>query len=268
MIIDSKLLQPRLSPQAVATILTVEPDEEYRSGLRLCLQDNGFAVVEIADGAEVFAELDKKCIDLLIMEYYLPGIDSANFVREICARYDVPVILTSQRARVIQRIIGLEMGADDFLTRPFELDELVARVRVVLRRMRRKRGSFAPVEAAASARSKLLYRFDNLMFDVGRRELRSAEGSMIELTSMEIDLLFTFVQNPQRPLSRVSIIESLGKGGDGAAVRTIDVLVSKLRKKLEDGHRDADIIKTVRGAGYVFTPDVFQEGSHGISDAR
>lgn len=260
MITDSKYLSSRPSLRAAATIMTIEPDEEFRRELRIGLQDNCFEVVEVTHALDVFEELGRRSVDLLIIEYYIPGVDSATFVRDICERYETPVILISQRARIVQKIVGLEMGADDFLIRPFEFDELVARIPAVLRRVRRRQISPGPDKVVECAVQKPLYRFDSLLFDAGKRELRSTEGHLIELTSMEIDLLYTFVQNPQRPLSRLSIIESLGKGGDGAAVRTIDVLVSKLRKKLENGLRDAGIIKTVRGAGYVFTSEVEQEG--------
>jgi two-component system, OmpR family, response regulator len=259
MIIDRKPLSPKSSQQGGATILVIEPDEDTRRELRLVLQDNGFDVIEIINSLEAFVELEKKRPDLIIMEYCLPGTDSAKFVREICDQYEVPVILISLKARVIQKIICFEMGADDFLTKPFEFDELVARARAVLRRRRPKHETLPPTKNGVISCQKLLFCFDDLSFDMGRRELRSAKGQLIELTSMEIDLLYTFVQSPQRPLSRMSIIQSLGKGDDGAAIRTIDVLVSKLRKKLENGNRDTEIIKTVRGAGYLFTPEILQQ---------
>lgn len=255
MIPASKAQFAKPLPLATATILTVEPDDQFRSALRLVLEDSGFDVIESANGLDIFSILESRQVDLVLMEYFLPGVDGANLVRNICSEYEFPVVLISQRARVIQKIVGLEMGADDFLSRPIELDELVARMRAILRRARRAPEA-TPKEHVSAVGRKYLYRFENLVFDAGRRELRHAEGHLLELTSMEIDLLHTFVQNPQRPLSRLSIIEGLGKAGDGAAVRTIDVLVSKLRKKLEYGQRDADIIKTVRGAGYVFTPDI------------
>ena len=170
----------------------------------------------------------------------------------ICNQLALPLIIVSNRGRAINKVIGLELGADDYMCKPIDLDELVARVHAVLRRTRRQRGPAFKAPVAIGGLPK--YRFDGWELDSGRRTLASAQSGMLDLTSTEIDLLLIFVKNAQVPLSREHIVQQLGKSSDAAIGRAVDVLVSKLRRKLEsDG---VEIIKTVRGAGYVFTASV------------
>jgi two-component system, OmpR family, response regulator len=248
-------------------VLIVDHDAVMRSKTCEGLADNGLTVIETGSLREAKAVLAGARFDLVAVEHHMPGEDGMEFVRDVTTRFDVPLIIVSDRARLINRVIGLEMGADDFVAKPFEMDELVARVRAVLRRSRRR-----PVDQSTPATGRPLqsaiYHFNGCEFDLGRRLLTRHDGAVIDLTSNEIDLLAAFVTNPQRPLSRVEILEHMGKDGDPTAARTIDVLISKLRRKIEPLGGQPGLVTTVRGAGYSFTTEVRSGGTNRLPDAR
>lgn len=237
-------------------ILVIDHDAATRRLLMHCFEDAGMEVKEASNGKEAWAIMAKYEPHLITLEQNLPGEDGLQLLREICSTRNAAIIIVSDRSRVMNRIVGLEMGADDFVPKPFDVDELTARVRAVLRRARRAAASQLNEKVAQASSSGGRYKFEAFDFDCGRRQLQTGNGTPIELTSMEFDLLAIFVLNSQRPMSRLAIIESLGKECDSASVRTIDVLISKLRRKIEPNERHPQIIKTVRGAGYVFTPNV------------
>jgi len=230
-------------------ILVADSDFELRQSVCLSLADNGFYVFEAAHYSELGIVETDRTISLAVVEPDGLGGNGMHLVRFICDQVGLPLIIISHKGRALNKVIGLELGADDYMCKPIDNDELVARIRAVLRRTRRQR---LPALDTSVVRSGLpRFRFEGWELDAGRRTLACPKGIFLELTSTEIDLLVIFAKNPQVPLSREVIIERLGKRSDSAAVRTIDVLVSKLRRKLE--REGNEMIKTVRGSGYVFT---------------
>jgi len=232
-------------------ILVVDDDPKVRVLLRRCLEGEGFIVSEAKDGREMHLCLDRQPVSLITLDLALGAENGLDLARDIRKQRSVPIIMLTGKGDSIDRIVGLEIGADDYLVKPFELRELVARIRAVLRRV-------AP--AAAGAATGQRYAFDGWVFHVNQRWLKAVNGQEQELTTSEFNLLEAFVKRPQRVLSRNDIMDLL-KGHDWSPIdRSIDNLVARLRKKIE---KDADrprLIKTVRGVGYTFTADVVRQG--------
>ncbi len=241
-----------LLPTAKDLILVADCDAAVREAICLGLRDNGLDVVEAGSYPQFAAAAENANISLVIIEPDGMEADGMELVRFICNQVGLPLIIVSNKGRAINKIIGLELGADDYMHKPIDVDELVARIRAVLRRTRRQQFSGRGLTARGSKFP--IFRFDGWELDAARRTLTCPKGILLDLTSTEIDLLLILVKNAQAPLSREMIIDQLGKRNDSSDCRTIDVLVSKLRRKLE-GEGD-QMIKTVRGAGYVFTAAV------------
>jgi DNA-binding response OmpR family regulator len=226
-------------------ILVVDDDPKVRTLLRRCFEAEGYRVSEAKDGAELRSQLGREAIGLITLDLGLGAENGLDLAREIRAAHGVPIIMLTGRGDAIDRIVGLEVGADDYLAKPFELRELVARVRAVLRR-----SGGAP--AVASSQPGACYSFDCWLFDTARRTLVRKSGEAMELTTSEFNLLEAFVKRPQRVMSRDEIMDLL-KGHDWSPVdRSIDNLVARLRKKIEPDPDHPSLIKTVRGVGYVF----------------
>ncbi|WP_029416651.1 response regulator [Brevundimonas bacteroides] len=224
---------------AASRIIIVEDDPEIRSLVRALLVQEGY-VCEAAEDAERFwriAAIDAP--DLVILDIMMPGEDGLSLCRRLRAQSDVPVLITSARAEPLDRVIGLEIGADDYLSKPFEPRELIARTRALLRRTRS-----APRQRGAS--------FGGWRVDYGARSLTSPEGEIVELTSGEFDLLAVLTRHPLRVLSRDDIMDALHGRSADAFDRSIDIQVSRLRRKLRDDPRSPQLIRTVRNAGYLF----------------
>lgn len=237
-----------------ARILIVDDDPEVRLLLRRCLEREAYAVAEARNGEELFAELGKGRVDLITLDLALGGEDGLEIARRIRARYNVPIVMISGKSDTIDRVVGLELGADDYITKPFHLREVLARLRAVLRRY--EAGSPGSRDASSGAGAGSRFRFENWVLDMTRRELLSETGSLQELTTAEFNLLEIFVKRPGRVLSRDNIMDHL-KGSDWSPLdRTIDNLIVRLRKKIEADPNTPRLIKTVRGVGYVFTPEV------------
>lgn len=231
-------------------ILVVDDEAEIRTLLRRCFERDGYAVAEARNGAELRVRLDDAHLALVTLDLTLGGEDGLELAREIRARRNVPIIMITGKGDTIDRVVGLELGADDYITKPFELREVLARVRAVLRRY--AAGS-EPHPAAGLADER--YEFDGCTLDVGRREVCAADGSPTELTTAEFNLLHVFVKRPKRVLSRDNIMDLL-KGHDWSPLdRSIDALVGRLRKRIEADPNAPKLIKTVRGVGYIFTTD-------------
>jgi len=211
------------------------------------LQQNGFTVCQAGSGSEMWGMFEQQSVDLVLLDIMLPGKNGIDLCREIRARSGVPIIFISAKGDETDRVIGLELGADDYIPKPVGTRELVARVRAVLRRGPLDRsGDVSPDERA---------RFDGWEVDLRRRSVYSPTGASIELTGAEFDLLASFISSPQRILGRERLIElSRARLGD-ASDRSIDVLVSRLRRKLSSAGRPAPI-STIRGVGYMLTADV------------
>lgn len=228
-------------------VLLVEDDPGLRVLVARALQQNGFAVIQASSGAEMWNSLEQRAVDLILLDVMLPGKNGIDLCREIRARNSVPIIFISAKADETDRVIGLELGADDYIPKPFGTRELIARVRAVLRRR--------VVGSTPGAAEGEKMRFAGWSVDLRRRTVLSPSGASIDLTGAEFDLLASFVGSPQRVLGRERLIElSRVRLGD-ASDRSIDVLVSRLRRKLSSAGELAPIV-TVRGVGYMLTADV------------
>jgi DNA-binding response OmpR family regulator len=228
------------------SIILVEDDPSLRTLTARALRSHGYDVRTAATGAEMWAMLDGAPADLIVLDIMLPGTSGLDLFRRLRREGNVPVIFVSARGSEEDRVLGLELGADDYLPKPFSTRELVARVGAVLRR-----GLGDPAEESGGQE----FRFGGWRLIPARHELRSPEGTLVDLTGAEFDLLTTFVSQPQRVIGRQRLIElSRMRMGDSSD-RSIDVLVSRLRRKLGEGAQGAPIT-TVRGVGYMFTAEV------------
>ncbi len=235
--------------QGAPHILIVDDHREIRDLVSRALAKEGFRVSAAADGRAMQKVLADARIDLILLDLMLPGEDGLSLCRGLRAQSNIPIIMLTAKGDEVDRVIGLEMGADDYLPKPFSSRELIARIRAVLRR-----GRLAP-DAQASARPRR-YRFDRWTLDVGARELLREDGVTVPLSSGEYDLLITLIEHPHRVLSREQLLD-LARGRSASAFdRSIDTQVSRLRKKIEIDPGDPKIVKTVWGGGYSFTPAV------------
>ncbi|WP_332690391.1 response regulator [Devosia sp.] len=227
-------------------ILVVDDDDQVRRMLRRCFEDEGYRVSEAADQPGVDAALATG-IDLITLDLNLGGTDGLAIARTVRQNWDLPIIMITGKGDMIDRIVGLEIGADDYIAKPFHLREVLARVRSVLRRA-------GPRTQPAAAPSTARVGFDGFVLDLDRRELSGPDGVDIRITSGEFDLLALFAQHPHRVLSRDQIMDLL-KGHDWAPNdRSIDNQIARLRKLIEADIQQPRLLKTVRGAGYSFTP--------------
>jgi len=243
---------------AATTILVVDDDPDVRVLLRDCLEMEGYRVIEAGDGAGLKRALAADRIDLVTLDLSLGGDDGLALAREIRADRNVPIVMISGKSDTIDRVVGLELGADDYITKPFHLREVLARVRAVLRRYEvhgaDDAAKGATTEGARPSTPSLA--FEGWQLDLDRRELRSDAHGAVELTTAEFNLLAIFVQRPSRVLSRDDIMDLL-KGHDWSPMdRSIDTLVARLRKKIERDSDTPKLVKTVRGVGYVFSASV------------
>jgi len=228
-------------------ILVVDDDDQVRRMLRRCLEDEGYRVSEATDHPGVDRALATG-IDLITLDLNLGRSDGLSIARALRQGSDVPIIMITGKGDMIDRIVGLELGADDYITKPFHLREVLARVRSVLRRAEPRAAPGSPSKNAAPTR------FDGFALDFDRRELTGRDGVLQRVTSGEFDLLAMFVRHPHRVLSRDQIMDLL-KGHDWAPNdRSIDNQIARLRKLIEIDSSQPRLLKTVRGAGYSFTP--------------
>lgn len=234
-------------------ILVVDDQPEVRKILREYLELEGYHVHEAKDGVEMRSQLERQPITLITLDINLAGEDGFALARDIRAERNIPIVMISGRQDVTDRIVALELGADDYITKPFQLREVLARVRAVLRRYQPQPDKQA--KALAGARTEA-YRFDGFELFPQRRELVAAGHRVVELTSAEFNLLEMFVCHPARVMTRDNIMDVL-KGHDWSPFdRSIDTLVGRLRKKIEVEGAAPKFIKTVRSVGYVFAADV------------
>ena len=230
-------------------VVVVDDDPGIRDVVSEFLGRHGFEVVEAADAAGLARALEEAPADLVVLDVMLPGDDGLTICRRLAGQPDAPaVIMLSAMGEETDRIVGLELGADDYLPKPCNPRELLARVRAVLRR----RGEPRPAEGELGAQCE----FDGWRLDLVRRELRTPDGVMVNLSGGEFSLLRAFVEHPQRVLTRDQLLD-YARGPDSDAYdRAIDVQISRLRKKLDDGGRGDVLIRTVRNEGYMFMAKV------------
>lgn len=233
----------------VPHIALVEDDDEIRALVAALLEREGMAVHPCRTAAAFDALVASRPVDLALLDIMLPGEDGLSLCRRIRAMGNLPLMIVSARNDDIDRIVGLEIGADDYLPKPFNPRELVARVRALLRRARSEGG---PILSPGDNR----YAFEAWAWDVDARRLTAPDGRPVELTGGEHDLLLCLVQRPQRVLSRDQLLDWT-RGRDAAPFdRTIDVQMGRLRRKLSVHPGGEALIKTVRGGGYVFVAPV------------
>jgi two-component system OmpR family response regulator len=229
-------------------ILIVEDDHEIRTMVSRFLLKNGCRVTATGDGQSMRRALETAKIDLIVLDIMLPGEDGLSICRRLRTTSSTPIIMLTAAGDAVARIVGLEMGADDYIAKPFNPHELLARIRAVLRRAAAlPEGSDAPAAAM---------RFVGWRLDPVARDLRNPEDARVILTSAEFDLLLVFCRHARRTLTRDQLLD-LSQGRATAALnRSIDILVSRIRRKIERDPRDPALIKTVRSGGYLFTPKV------------
>jgi two-component system OmpR family response regulator len=226
-------------------ILVVDDDQEIRTLMGAYLRQNGYRVSMLPDGRALARTLGEHAVDLLVLDLMLPGVDGLTLCRDLRSRSRLPVLILSARAEPVDRIVGLEMGADDYVVKPFSPRELLLRIRAILARAR------LAEPAAASGE----YRFEGHRLDLARRELVRSDGARVALTGGEFLLLSIFLARPQRVLSRDLLVE-LTQGREAPAYdRSIDVRVSRLRQLLGES-RDTRLLQTVYGEGYVLAARV------------
>jgi two-component system OmpR family response regulator len=230
-------------------ILVVDDDGQIRQLAAKFLRENGLRVTTARDGREMRQALADAAIDLVILDVMLPGINGFDLCRELRKTSAIPIIMLTARGSDTDRIVGLEIGADDYLAKPFNPRELLARVNAVLRRSRAAAGS------PALATGHLLL-FEGWTLDTFRRELTNPSGVVVDLSTGEYDLLLTFLEAPQRVLSRDQLLDGAKHRIATGFDRAIDVQVSRLRRKIDASEEGQTMIKTIRGSGYMFVPAV------------
>ena len=231
-------------------ILVIDDDLRLRELLLRYLAEQGFEVGAEPSGAGLDKRLERSRPDLMVLDLMLPGGEDGL---AICRRLrgageDIPIIMLTAKGDEIDRIVGLEMGADDYVAKPFNPHELLARIKAVLRR--------ATALPDTDAGANDVIQFAGWQINPVSREIRNPEGTRIILTSAEFDLLFTFCRHARRTLTRDQLLDLSQRRAAGALDRSIDILVSRIRRKIETDPRDPQFIKTVRSGGYVFTPEV------------
>jgi two-component system, OmpR family, response regulator len=235
--------------QASPHILVVEDDRETRNLIAKYLRTNACNVTTATDGREMVRAMTDRRVDLLILDVMLPGEDGLSLCRKVRSESQTPIIMLTARSEDVDRIMGLEMGADDYLGKPFNPRELLARINAVLRRQ-------AAAKIASATNGASVLAFAGWRIDLRLRELRNPDGARVAMTSAEFDLLQTFCERPGRVLSRDSLLDLTQGRNAGSFERSIDVLVSRIRRKIEPDPQGTTLIKTVRSGGYLFTPTV------------
>ena len=236
---------------ASVRILIVDDHREIREVIAQVLSNEGFAVTVAADGGAMRRSLQDRKIDLVILDLMLPGEDGLSLCRELRTMMPtLPVIMVTAKGEEVDRVVGLEVGADDYVTKPFSSRELVARIKAVLRRAR------PPAARPLEVRS---YRFAGWRLNTLSRNLESPEGVVVPLSTSEFQLLLVFLTKPRTVLTRDQLLDMAKGRGATPFDRSIDTHVSRLRRKLSDDARSPKLIKTVWGGGYIFTPEVIRE---------
>src|ERR671929_683942 len=225
-----------------STILLVDDEEAVRKVLTFPLERDGYRVVQAADGEEALARFGDQPVDLVVLDIMLPKLDGLEVCKQLRSRSSVPIIMLTARDDELDKVVGLELGADDYITKPFSIREFRSRVRALLRRAAAPRTP-SPGEEVISA--------DGLVIDVAKRTVR-VRDEPVQLTYVEFELLRTMAAHPGRVYTRQMLLESLWGGSDYREPRTIDVHVRHLREKLERDPKEPEFILTVRGVGYRF----------------
>ncbi|KAF1005729.1 MAG: Transcriptional regulatory protein OmpR [Luteibacter sp.] len=230
-------------------ILVVDDDEEIGDLLSRFLERNGFTVDVAMSGVAMDDYLGRHDYDLMTLDLMLPGEDGLSLCRRVRAKSSLPIIMLTATGATSERIVGLEVGADDYLAKPFDPRELLARIRAILRRAEN-------TPSAPPSGTRACVRFAGWSLDVARRELRAADDTLVPLSGGEFDLLIAFVEHPQRVLTREQLIDLARGSRHEAFDRSIDVQVSRLRRKFSTDAHAPEVIRTIRNVGYMFVVPV------------
>lgn len=246
---DSETSSPPSPANSDGHILIVDDDPQIRQLAGKFLREHGHRVTMARDGREMRQALETAAVDLVLLDIMLPGGNGLELCKEIRTRSSIPIIMLTARGSETDRIVGLEIGADDYVAKPFNPRELLARINSVLRRTRSHQG--ASTEFVGYA-----FWFEGWSLDTRRRELSDPGGVIVDLSTGEYDLLLTFLELPQRVLTRDQLMDSAKHRMATGFDRAIDIQVSRLRKKLGSDDDGQTFIKTIRGSGYMFVPTV------------
>ena len=230
-------------------LLVVEDDQDIVDVIRRYFTAQGFDVAAASDGTSMRAVIDSQNIDVVLLDLGLPGEDGFTLTRYLRERWRGALIIVTGRGDSIDRVVGLELGADDYVTKPFDLRELLARVRSVLRRA-------SETASSTASNAQETVRFNGFRLHIGSRELFGPDGKAVPLTTGEFDLLGAFIANPNRVLSRDDLMNRIHGRDAGPYDRAIDVQIGRLRRKMESDPAQPALIKSVRGAGYLFAARV------------
>jgi two-component system OmpR family response regulator len=231
-------------------LLIVDDDREIRDLVARFLTQHGYRVFTARDSVSMDDVLKTTHIDLLILDLMLPGKGGLEICRDFRATSNMPILVLTAMGDQTDRIVGLEMGADDYLAKPFSPRELLARIRAILRRVS------LPAATGSTMPPAKTMKFAGWKLDLGRRRLEAPDGVIVDLTTGEYELLMAFAEHPQRVMTRNQLLD-LARGRDATPFdRSIDVQVSRIRRKIEADPKSPAMIITVRGDGYMFTPDV------------
>ncbi|BFI96099.1 MAG: response regulator [Rhodanobacter sp.] len=233
-------------------LLVVDDDEEIARLLARYFTAHGFRVSSVGDGIEMRRLLAAESVDIVMLDLGLPGEDGLALTRYLREHWHGPVIIVTGRGDTVDRVVGLELGADDYVAKPFDLRELLARVRSVLRRA----GDRAPPPNALAAAHPPRHAFDGYLLDTRSHTLSRSDGSDVPLTTGEFALLRVFVEHAGRVLSRDQLMTHLHGRDAGPFDRSVDVQIGRLRRKIEADPARPKIIKSIRGSGYLFVPRV------------
>ncbi len=239
------------SASATAHVLVVDDDPEIRSLLAHYLGQAGYRTSTAADGGGMWPVLEREPVDVVVLDLMLPGDDGLALCRALRARSDLPVIMLTARGQAVDRVVGLEMGADDYMAKPFDPRELLARIRAVLRR-----SGAAAAASPAEGREPRWLRFAGWQLDTRARQVHAADGRVVSLGGADYRLLRTLLHHPHRPLGRDLLQEAVYGRERGPDDRAIDVCISRLRSRLEEDARQPALIRTLRNEGYQFAADV------------
>ena len=250
MLEDSAAILERSEAALSGHILAVDDDPSVRKMIVDYLGDNELRVTALASGREIAQIMERETIDLVVLDWRMPGEDGMEIARRLRADSHVPIIMLTGRKDEADRVMGLELGADDYLTKPFSPRELLARIRALLRRARAQ-------QTVADGLQKIrAYRFAGFELNVRLRRLAAPGGANVALTNSEFNLLAAFLASPQRVLSRDQLLGLSRLHNDEVYDRSVDVQIGRLRRKIQPRKDSAELIRTVRGAGYVFTAPV------------
>lgn len=233
-------------------LLLVDDDLEVLALLKRFLEQHGYSVEVATGGPSLWRAMERRLPDLVILDVMLPGESGLVLCQQLRARYTIAVLMLTAMGELSDRIVGLELGADDYMIKPFDARELLARVRAVLRRV----GEHSPIPNTALTAT---LEFAGWQLDVTRRELRSPEKIMIPLSTGEFKLLLVFAEHPRRILTRQQLLDLVRGDAYDAFDRSIDVQVSRLRRKLETDIHSEPMIRTIRNGGYLFSPSVVKQ---------